>query len=208
MITLHALKYSRATRVLWLLEDLGQSCKRIDYDRTNEFRAPDKLADVHPLGKSPVIEDDGEMIAESATILRYLVSKFGDDSHQPPRGSAEFWRHEALFDYVESTLAPAAMGAIMPAFQGKSPTDQAKATLDKHLDYIAEELGDGPMLFGARLTLADIQISYLLALLSELGLLGDHPRIASYWQTLQDQPGYIAAVRAAGPMAPSQQSRD
>ncbi|WP_394688724.1 glutathione S-transferase N-terminal domain-containing protein [Hoeflea sp.] len=109
MITLHALKFSRATRVLWLLEDLGQPCQRIDYDRTDEFRAPEALSKIHPLGKSPVIEDDGEMIAESSTILRYLVAKHGDHGHRPDRGTADYWRHEALFDYVESSFAPVAI---------------------------------------------------------------------------------------------------
>lgn len=202
MITLHALKFSRATRVLWLLEDLEQPCKRIDYDRTSEFRAPEALSKIHPLGKSPVIEDNGEMIAESATILRYLVAKYHDHSHRPGRGTQAFWRHEALFDYVESSLAPVAIQSIMPAFQGKQVPDQAKAALDKQLGYIARELGDGPLLFGSNLTLADIQISYILALLDTLGLLGDHPVIATYWQALQAQPGYIAATKAAGPMAP------
>ena len=202
MITLHALKFSRATRVLWLLEDLGQNCKRVDYDRTSEFRAPSELSRVHPLGKSPVIEDDGEMVSESATILRYLVAKYGDDSHQPERGTAEFWRHEALFDYVESTFAGAAMQSIMPAFQGKEAPDPAKAALDKHLTYIGSELGSGPLLFGEKLTLADIQISYILALLDRFGLLEDHPKVATYWRILQQQPGYIAATEDAGPMAP------
>lgn len=201
MITLHALKFSRATRVLWLLEDLGQPCKRIDYDRTDAFRAPEALSKVHPLGKSPVIEDDGEMIAESATILRYLVTKYGDSSHQPPRDTPEYWRHEALFDYVESTFAPVAMQAILPAFRGKEVPDQARSALGKHLDYITRELGDGPLLFGA-LTLADIQISYILELLDKTGLLDGHPHIQTYWKALKDQPGYISAVDAAGPMAP------
>ncbi|MCY0093599.1 glutathione S-transferase family protein [Hoeflea ulvae] len=202
MITLHTLKFSRATRVLWLLEDLEQPCERIDYDRTPEFRAPEALSRVHPLGKSPVIEDDGEMIAESSTILRYLVDKYGDESHRPPRGTREFWRHEALFDYVEASFAEVALQAIMPAFRGKDVPDDAGAALGKHLDYITGEPGEGPLLFGSRLMLADIQISYILALLDTLGLLGDHPQIAEYWKVLQEQPGYIAATRAAGPMAP------
>ena len=202
MITLHALQYSRATRVLWLLADLGQPCNRIDYDRTDDFRAPDALSRVHPLGKSPVIEDDGTTLAESASILRYLAAKFDDTSHTPPAGTAEFWRHEILFDEVESTFAPAAMGAIMPAFRGKPVPDAARAALDGHLDYIAQALGDGPLLFGESAMLADIQMSYIIALLARLDLLDRHPKIAAYWEALQRQPGYIAAVRSAGPMAP------
>ncbi|TMV93296.1 glutathione S-transferase [Thioclava sp. BHET1] len=202
MITLHALEYSRATRVLWLLADLGQTCNRIDYPRSESFRAPEALSKVHPLGKSPVIEDDGLMIAESATILRYLAAKYGDDSHTPPRDTREFWDHEVLFDYVEASFAEVALQAILPAFSGKPVPDAAKVALDKHLDYIAQAIGDGPLLFGDTAMLADIQLSYIIALLARLDLLADHPKIAAYWKALQKQPGYIAALRAAGPMAP------
>lgn len=202
MITLHALQYSRATRILWLLADLGQPCDRIDYKRTDAFRAPDELSKVHPLGKSPVVEDDGEMIAESATILRYLAAKYGDESHTPPHGTPDFWRHEALFDYVEASFAEVALRAILPAFGGKPVPDDAKAALDIHLAYIAQAIGDGPLLFGDKAMLADIQMSYIIALLARLDLLADHPRIAAYWNALQEQPGYIAAKEAAGPMAP------
>ncbi|MFW8594310.1 glutathione S-transferase family protein [Cribrihabitans neustonicus] len=202
MITLHALKYSRATRVLWLLANLDQPCERIDYDRTEEFRAPQELSGVHPLGKSPVIEDEGQVIAESAAILRYLVAKFGDTSHQPEAGTAAFWRHEALLDYVESSFAGAALPVILPAFRGKEAPEQAREALNKHLSYLSQELSEGPMLFGSQLTLADIQMSYLLALLDRFDLLGGHPKVAAYWRALQQQPGYLAAIEVAGPMAP------
>lgn len=202
MITLHALQYSRATRILWLLADLDEPCNRIDYERTDAFRAPDKLSRVHPLGKSPVIEDNGEMIAESTTILRYLVAKFDDDAHTPPRGTPEYWRHEALFDYVEASFAEVALRTIMPAFQGKPVPDDAKAALDTHLAYIAQAIGDGPLLFGDTAMLADIQMSYIIALLARVGSLTDHPKIAAYWDALRERPGYIAATQSAGPMAP------
>ncbi|WP_424928843.1 glutathione S-transferase family protein [Amaricoccus tamworthensis] len=202
MITLHALQYSRATRVLWLLADLGQSCNRVDYERTDEFRAPDTLSRVHPLGKSPVIEDDGLTLAESATILRYLAARFGDNSHTPPVDTAEYWRHEALFDGVESTLAPAAMGPILASFRGESVPDAARAALNRQLDFISVAVGDGPLLYGETAMLADIQISYIIALLARFDLLAEHPKVAAYWDALQQQPGYIAAVRSAGPMAP------
>ena len=201
MITLRALQYSRATRILWLLADLGQPCNRIDYDRTDAFRAPEELSKVHPLGKSPVIDDDGELIAESARIMRYLAAKFDDDTHTPPRGTADFWRHEALFDYVEASFAEVGLRAIMPAFRGKPVPDDAKAALDTHLTYIARAIGDGPLLFGNKAMLADIQLSYIIALLAGLGLLTDLPGIAAYWDALQEQSGYIAATRSAGPMA-------
>ena len=206
MIVLHALRYSRATRILWLLADLGEACSRIDYDRTAAFRAPDELGRVHPLGKSPVIQDGREKITESATILRYLVDKFEDEGHTPLRDTAAFWRHEALFDYVEASFADVVMRAIRPKFQGEDVPHDARATLDTHLSYIAQSFQGAPLLFGEHATLADIQMSYPMALLARFDLLEGHPKIEAYWKALQAQPGYRAAVEAAGPMAPPENS--
>lgn len=203
MIKLHALKYSRASRVLWLLSDLGQPCDRIDYDRTDSFHAPAPLKQVHPLGKSPVIEDEGEMIAESATILRYVAAKYGDSSHMPPQGTSDYWRHESLLDYVEASFAEAALPAIMASFGGKPVPKEARDRLNQHLDYLSEILGDGPLMFGERTMLADIQLSYLMALLAEFDLLSNHPNLLAYWDALTKQPGYVAALEAVGPMAPA-----
>jgi len=202
MIKLHALKYSRATRVLWLLADLGRECERLEYDRTEEFRAPEALKRVHPLGKSPVIEDEGQMVAESATILRYLTSKYGDTSHIPPKGTPEFWQHEEFLDYVEASFAEVALQVILPAFGGEPIPKEARKGLDAHLEYITQTIGEGPMLFGERAMLADIQLSYIVALLARFSLLEDHHVVSDYWDTLQQQPGYMAALEMAGPMAP------
>jgi hypothetical protein len=57
MITVHHLETSRSQRVLWLLEELG---------------VPYELKAVHPLGKSPVITDGAETVAESGAILDAL----------------------------------------------------------------------------------------------------------------------------------------
>ena len=72
MLTVHHLDYSRSTRVLWLLEELGQPYELVRYHRPVGGSAPAALALVHPLGKSPVLVDDGFALAESSAILRYV----------------------------------------------------------------------------------------------------------------------------------------
>lgn len=202
MITVHCLAYSRAIRLIWLMEDLSQPYNLVRYDRTDGFRAPQALRDVHPLGKSPVIEDGALRLAESASCLRYLVAKFEDETHSPARGTSEHAHHEEMLDYVESSFAPACMEVLLPAMQGKRPSDAARDTLTMHLTYITQTLPDHGLLFGEANTLADIQMSYLLANLSGAGFLADAPRIEAYWRDLQQQPGYKAATDVAGPMAP------
>jgi len=202
MIKIHCLAYSRAIRLVWLLEDLEQPYDLVKYDRTDEFRAPEALQNVHPLGKSPVLEDGDLMLSESATCLRYLADKFADEVHRPTHDAADNIRHEELVDYVESSFAEICMGVMLPILQGDAPSDDAREAVQTHLDYIAEQLPETGLLFGETACLADIQFSYLLANLDANGFLDDAPRVKAYWKDLQKQPGYLAAVKAAGPMAP------
>ena len=62
MITVHHLEKSRSQRVLWLLEELGLPYEVKRYARHPKTSlAPPELMQVHPLGKSPVIVDDGRV---------------------------------------------------------------------------------------------------------------------------------------------------
>ena len=80
MLVVHHLETSRSQRVLWLLEELGVPYELKVYRRNPATRlAPTELRQVHPLGKSPVIADDGVVVAESGAIIEYLVEKYGAD---------------------------------------------------------------------------------------------------------------------------------
>ncbi|HAB73644.1 MAG TPA: glutathione S-transferase, partial [Pantoea sp.] len=80
MITVHHLEQSRSHRVLWLLEELEVPYQIKRYQREASMLAPDALKKVHPLGKSPVITDGNQVVAESGAILSYLEGKY--DSEQ------------------------------------------------------------------------------------------------------------------------------
>ena len=64
MLTVHHLNNSRSQRVLWLLEELGVPYEIARYQRQPDMRAPTELRAIHPLGKSPVITDNGNNVAE------------------------------------------------------------------------------------------------------------------------------------------------
>ena len=79
MITVHHLESSRSQRVPWLLEELGvpYEIKRYARDPKTLF-APPELRAIHPLGKSPVITDDGIVVAESMSHgVPVLASRIG-----------------------------------------------------------------------------------------------------------------------------------
>ena len=124
MIVLHHLENSRSQRVLWLLEELGlpYELRRYARDRTT-LQAPPELFKVHPLGKSPVITEDGVTVAESGAIVEYLLDRHGAGRLRPAAGTPQrlqftYWLHFAegsampflllklVFDKVRSAPVP------------------------------------------------------------------------------------------------------
>lgn len=80
-IVVHHLENSRSQRVLWLLEELGFAYEVKKYARDKAtMLAPPALKKIHPLGKSPILEDmddagERQIIAETGAIVEYLVEK-------------------------------------------------------------------------------------------------------------------------------------
>ncbi|MET0373409.1 MAG: glutathione S-transferase family protein [Rhizorhabdus sp.] len=203
MLTLHHLAFSRSQRVLWLIEELGLPVELVRYERTPEFRAPPELKTVHPLGKSPVLQDGDLTLAESATILRYLNERYGQNRFSPAPGTAEHVAHEEWLDFVESTAAGPVLTVLLSERAGeKAAADRARPMVDHVLGYIAGGLGDKPFLMGDRPMLADIQMTYFLAMVRMAKALDDYPTLVAYLDRLEAQPGFQRAQDRGGPMMP------
>ncbi|PVG00810.1 thioredoxin-like protein [Serendipita vermifera] len=86
-IILHHLEDSRSQRVLWLLEELELPYTIKQYKRMPSKLAPPELKEIHPLGKSPVIQDGDTIVAESGAIVEYLLDKYANGRFQPPEAS-------------------------------------------------------------------------------------------------------------------------
>lgn len=93
MITLHHLRIGRSIFTVWLLEELGVDYELKVYHRDPKtMRALDDLKQIHPLGKSPVIDDDGLIVSESGAITSYLLEKFDQgNKFSPPRSDLNQW---------------------------------------------------------------------------------------------------------------------
>lgn len=201
MLTVHHLDFSRSTRVLWLLEELGTPYDLVRYRREVGGPAPAALALVHPLGKSPVLVDDGFVLAESSAILRYLNARYGGGRFTPEE-VVERARHDEWLDYVEGSLA---LPLFVPLVAGSGLPERMRASLaaqlDQAWDYIAETVGGGGYLLGDRLTLADMQMVYMLAVASATGGLAQRSALDDYLQRLLAHPALGRAIEAGGPMA-------
>ena len=106
MIIVHHLENSRSQRVLWLLEELGLPYEVIRYERNKKtMLAPPELRRIHPLGKSPVIEDGATVVAETGAILEYLVEK-ADGRLGAPAHREDALRYRQFMHYAEGSMMP------------------------------------------------------------------------------------------------------
>ena len=205
MITLHHLNLSRSTRVLWLLEELGLEYDLVRHERTPQFRSPESLKAVHPLGKAPTIEDGSLKLAESAVVLDYINTRYGDGQLAPTAGTDAAWVHNEWLHYAESSAGLPIMITLLGAMTGGLPEGLggfAGAELTRTLDHIETNIGDSPFLMGEQFTIADIQLAYLLTLVRSVGMLGEHKGLLTYLERLEARPAFQKAIEIGGPMTP------
>src|ERR1700730_7050820 len=105
MIVVHHLNNSRSQRILWLLEELNTPYRVETYRRDAKTNlAPWELRAVHPLGKSPVIQDGDLVLAESGAIIEYLVERHGTGRLVAPRRNNEHLRYLHWIHFAEGTI--------------------------------------------------------------------------------------------------------
>ena len=211
-ITVHHLENSRSQRVLWMLEELGlpYEVKRYERNRTTML-APPELRRIHPLGKSPVIEDgDVEgpagplVIAETGAIAEYLVDKADGKLGAPARRddalAYRFWLH-----YAEGSLMPPLLVKLVLTkipLLGKAAATRIQPMIDRHLDFIEGALAQRSWFAGEAFSAADIMMSFPLeAAGHRAGLDASRPNTFGWLEKIHARPAYQRALTAGGPYA-------
>lgn len=218
MIVVHHLENSRSQRVLWLLEELGVDYEIVRYRRDPKtMLAPPELRAIHPLGKSPLVVDGGEVLAESGAIVETLAERH-DAAHalSPAPGTAEALRYRYWLHYAEGSAMPPLLlslifgkigSAPMPFFArpvaraivGKAMSGFVGPQLALHFDYLESELGKAEWFAGERFTAADIQMSFPVeAGAARLGY-DNRPRLRAFLRRIHDRPAYRRALARGGP---------
>ena len=201
MIRVHHLNNSRSQRVLWLLEEIGTPYEVVRYQRKATMLAPRELKRVHPLGKSPVIEDDGKNFAETGLIVEYLVERYGPDL-APTRDSDLYWRYKYWLHYAEGSLMPPLLLKLVVkrlGLLGLPARGFVNSQLKLHLDFLEAELGSTPWFLGERFSAADIMLSFPLEAASErAGLDQTRPRLMDFLGRIRARPAYRRAIERGG----------
>ena len=219
MIIVHHLADSRSQRVLWLLEELGLDYEVRRYERDPAtMLAPAELKAIHPLGKSPVLDDRDVRVAETGAIIEYLLDTHAAGRLRPAAGSADrlrftYWMHYAegsampplLLKLVFSQLPKRAPGLVKPIVNGivkaanKSFIDPQLKT---HADWWNSELGRDGWFAGPDFSAADIMMSFPLeAAATRMAVTEGRPNIAAFLQRIHARPAWQAALKRGGAYA-------
>ncbi len=203
MIVVHHLNESRSQRVLWLLEELGvpYEIKRYERDAATRLAPPELLA-VHPLGKSPVVTEDGVTLAESGAIVDHLIRRHGKGRFQPAVDSPDYDRYVHWLHYAEgSAMLPLMLQLyVMRIGDAGAPLQpRIDSELANHLGYIENALAGRQFFVGDELTGADVQMTFVLEVARMFGQLQQRPNSTAYLERMHARPAFARAVERGGP---------
>jgi glutathione S-transferase len=217
MITVHHLNNSRSQRVLWLLEELGVDYEVRRYQRDpNTMFAPASLRAVHPLGKSPVLTENGLTIAESGAIIEYVIERHGGGRLIPPAGTSErlrytYWLHFAEGSAMTPLLLALLFGRLprqpMPFFVRPIARGIASKVLETFVQpqlstqqrFMEDELKKSTWFAGEQFTAADIQMSFVVEASAARGNVDQtRPKLAAWLERIHARPAYHRALEKGG----------
>jgi glutathione S-transferase len=203
MITVHHLNDSRSQRILWLLEELQLPYEIKQYQRDARTRlAPPELKAVHPLGKSPVISDDGRVVAESGAIVDYIIRKHGGGRLQPDPSSPAYDDYVQWLHFAEGSAMLPLLLQLYTARLGDAAAPlhpRIASEIANHLGYINNRLAGRDYVLGNDLSGADIQLSFVGELARLQNDCSGYPHLEAWVRRYQDRPAYKTAVERGGP---------
>ena len=219
MIKVHHLNDSRSQRVLWLLEELGLPYEVVRYERDARTRlAPATLRAIHPLGKSPVIQDGDVTVAETGAIVDYLLDVYGEGRLRPAAGTEDarrftYWLHYAegsampplLLKLVFGLLprrAPGLMRPLVKQISDKAIAGFVDPQLRDHVGFWEAELARSEWFAGDQFTAADIMMSFPVEAGAQRAFRRqDRPRLDAFLTRIHARPAYQRALERGGPYA-------
>lgn len=208
MIVVHHLNNSRSQRILWMLEELGFEYEIRFYKRSADMSAPADLRRIHPLGKSPIVEDQDELgkrivLVETGAICEYLVDRAG--GRMGPSNPAERLPYRQFLHYAEGSVMPVLFAALVASkvpLLGRLAARKVRKMIDVHLDFIESELESRKWFAGETMTAADVMMSFPLeAAKARAGLGRERPATMAWIDRIHALPAYRKALEKGGPYA-------
>lgn len=216
-IIVHHLETSRSTRILWMLEELEVPYEIVTHPRV-KGRATDSLKAVHPLGKSPAVILDGQVLVESGAIIETIAERLGEGRLGVSRDDAAFQDYRFYLHYAEgSVMTPLLVKLLMnkvrtaplPFFikpiakgiVGKIDGNYTDGEITLHADFLEQALGTDDWFVNNTFSAADIQLCYPIFALVERGGVSK-PGLAAWCARVSARPAWKRALDKGGPLLP------
>jgi glutathione S-transferase len=214
-ITVHHLNFSRSLRVLWLLEELEVDYAIQFWKRDENFRAPSSAAEVHPLGRFPMVEVDGRVLVESGAVLEYFADREGK---LRPTDETEKLECTMFLHYAEGSLMPPLLVQLISSRVRSAPVpffikpiargiaikideSYTRPALDLHLGFVEKTLSERPYFAGESFSIADIQMFYAVEAALSRGS-GERPHMRAWRDRVASRPAYQRAEAKGGKAVP------
>jgi glutathione S-transferase len=202
MIEIHHLNESRSRRITWMLEELELPYEVIQYTRDEKTRlAPPELAQIHPLGKAPVLRDGDQVIIESGAIIEYLVRRYGKGRFAPAFESPDYNRYIQFLHYAEgSAMLPLMLKLYVSRLgeAGAPLNPRINSELQNHLGYLDNEIKNREFFVGNDLTGADVQLSFVAQVATRGSGRERYPNLAKFVDRIEARPAYQRAIARSG----------
>ena len=202
-LIVHHLNNSRSQRILWLLEEIGvpYEIKHHQRDAVTNLAPPELLA-IHPLGKSPMLEDNGRVIIESGAITEYLCERHGGERFLPARGTDDHIRHLELLHFAEGSAMTPVLLQLYTSRLGEAAAPlqpRISEQLESHFAFMESQINASGHFIGDSLSAADIMLSFP----AEIALMQGHgatkPKLAAFVAAMHARPQWKVALEKGGP---------
>jgi glutathione S-transferase len=204
-LKVHHLNNSRSQRILWLLEELAIPYEIVRHQRDATTNlAPASLQAIHPLGKSPMIEDDHKIIYESGAIVEYLCERHGGAHLVPARGSDDHVRYLEWMHFAEgSVMTPILLNLYVGRLgEAGAPLHlRIQEQLESHFHYMENQLLPSGWFVGDGMTGADFMLSFPAEAAVKSGRAADKPKLTTFVEKIHARPQWQAALAKGGPYA-------
>ncbi|CDZ29510.1 glutathione S-transferase family protein [Neorhizobium galegae] len=209
MLKIYGVYRSRATRPLWLVEELGIPFEHIPI--IQGYRLPEPMApgapvntlspeflSINPMGSIPSMDDDGFVLHESLAITLYLARKYGGELG--PKDIAEEGQMVQWSLFGATSIETPALKISATIAGGRAETEEGKAdievaarTLKRPFDVLEKHLSNNSHMVGGRFTVADINVGEVVRYAQGYAPLFDsRPALKAWVEAAQARPGFKA----------------
>ncbi|MCA3634987.1 MAG: glutathione S-transferase family protein [Methylobacterium sp.] len=210
MVTLYGVTRSRASRNIWLMNELGQPYEQVPViqayrlakpeapDAPVNTRSPSFLA-VNPNGHIPSMKDGDLVLHESLAINLYLAKKFGGPlapANLAEEGEVAMWTLWAATE-AEPHAIQILYHRLMKQGDERKPelADAAVVALRQPFQVLNDALAANGHLVGGRFTVADINVAEVIRYASPAPELFEAaPHVKAWLAACQARPAFKAMM--------------